>query len=282
VPIYVALDSTDVWSHPNLFKLDGEKRPLFVAGCPPDYFSETGQLWGNPVYNWKAIKAAGYRWWIDRIKHNIRLFDYVRIDHFRGLVGYWEVPVDETTAINGKWVAAPAEEFLSRLKSECAELPIFAEDLGVITPDVVEVMEAFSLPGMKVLQFAFGGNVAKNPYIPYNVARHSVLYTGTHDNNTVRGWFERDASEEEKRNLFRYVGRSFSSQEAPEILMRMALSSRANTVVIPIQDVLNLGAEDRMNNPSVSGGNWWWKLRPGLINDDHARMLAELVEIYGR
>jgi 4-alpha-glucanotransferase len=282
VPIYVALDSVDVWSNPELFKLDSEKRPIFVAGCPPDYFSATGQLWGNPVYDWEAIRKSGYRWWIERIRHNIELFDFTRIDHFRGLVAYWEIPGQDKTAVNGKWVPAPAVEFLTRLKEECHDLPIFAEDLGTITPDVLQVMEQFNLPGMKVLQFAFGGDVTKNPYIPYNVPKHSVLYTGTHDNNTTRGWFERDASEDEKRHLFSYVGRSFSSEEAPEVLMRMALSSRANTAIIPIQDVLKLGGEDRINNPALNKDNWKWKLKPGLLNDDHARLLAEMAWIYGR
>jgi len=282
IPIYVARDSVDVWSHSEIFKLDSEKQPRFVAGCPPDYFSATGQLWGNPVYDWEALRASNYRWWIDRVLHNIRQFDYVRIDHFRGLVGYWEVPADEKTAVNGRWVPAPAAEFLAKLREICPDLPIFAEDLGVITPDVVRVMEQFNLPGMKVLQFAFGGDVAKNPYIPYNVPRHSVLYTGTHDNNTVRGWFERDATEEEKRNLFRYAGRTFPSPEAPEVLMRLALSSPADTVILPVQDVLNLGVEDRMNNPSAPGGNWRWKLLPGLLNGNHARFLSDLTEIYGR
>jgi 4-alpha-glucanotransferase len=282
IPIYVALDSVDVWANPEIFKLDKNKHPLFVAGCPPDYFSATGQLWGNPVYDWTALKATQYQWWIDRIKHNIALFDYVRVDHFRGLVGYWEVPASEKTAIHGRWIPAPAQELLTAVKKECPNLPVFAEDLGVITPDVTAVMQQFDLPGMKVLQFAFGGDVAKNPYIPYNVPHNSVLYTGTHDNNTVKGWFEHESSEEDRRKLFRYVGHEISPEEAPWTFIRLALSSPADTVIIPIQDILGLGVEHRMNNPSVIGGNWKWKLAPEQMDYSISSKLKEMIEIYGR
>lgn len=282
IPIYVALDSVDVWANPEIFKLDKDKHPLFVAGCPPDYFSATGQLWGNPVYDWKALKSTQFRWWIDRIRHNVALFDFVRIDHFRGLVGYWEVPASEKTAINGRWVPAPAQELLTAVKKECPHLPVFAEDLGVITPDVTAVMQQFKLPGMKVLQFAFGGEVAKNPYIPYNVPHNSVLYTGTHDNNTVRGWFEHESSEDDRQKLIRYIGHPITAEEAPWTFIRLALSSPADTVIIPIQDVIGLGVEHRMNNPSSVGGNWKWKLASGQLEYSLSSKLKEMVEIYGR
>lgn len=282
IPIYVAQDSADVWANPEIFKLDQKKRPLFVAGCPPDYFSETGQLWGNPVYHWEALQSTKFRWWIDRIRHNVELFDYIRIDHFRGLVGYWEIPAGEKTAVNGRWVQAPAREFLDAVKNEYPDLPVFAEDLGVITPDVKEVMKRFDLPGMKVLQFAFEGEISENPYIPYNIPEKAVLYTGTHDNNTVRGWFERESKEEERQKLFRYIGHPISAEEAPWTFMRLALSSRADTVIIPVQDVLCLGAEHRMNNPSTGSGNWRWKLAPGQLDFTLTKKLKDLAEIYGR
>jgi len=282
IPIYVALDSVDVWANPDIFKLDKKKHPRFVAGCPPDYFSETGQLWGNPVYDWKALKSTQFRWWIDRIQHNISLFDFVRIDHFRGLVGYWEIPATETTAINGKWVPAPAKHLFHAVKRACPDLPVFAEDLGVITKDVTEVMDQFNFPGMKVLQFAFGEDISENPYIPYNVSRNSVLYTGTHDNNTVRGWFDHESTELERQKLFQYIGHPVSSKHAPWTFIRLALSSPANTVILPIQDVLGLGVKHRMNNPSRIGGNWRWKLAPGQLDYSLSGKLKEMVEIYGR
>lgn len=282
IPIYVALDSVDVWDNPGIFKLDEEKRPRFVAGCPPDYFSETGQLWGNPVYDWEALRADGFSWWIDRIRRNVALFDFMRIDHFRGLVGYWEIPAGEKTAINGRWIPAPAVALLSRMKETCPDLPFFAEDLGVITPDVVEVMNRFDLAGMKVLQFAFGGNVASSPYIPYNVPKKSVLYTGTHDNNTVRGWFEYESSDAERDKLFRYIGHPISAEQAPDTFIRLALSSPADTAIVPIQDVLGLGPEHRMNNPSKTGGNWKWRLAPGQMDYSLSPKWKEMAEIYGR
>ncbi|NQT27224.1 4-alpha-glucanotransferase [candidate division KSB1 bacterium] len=282
IPIYVALDSVDVWANPEIFKLDKEKCPLFVAGCPPDYFSETGQLWGNPVFDWKVLSSSKYRWWIDRIKHNIELFDFVRIDHFRGLVGYWEIHAGEETAINGEWIPAPAKELFTAVKKECPNLPVFAEDLGVITQDVIDVMNEFDLPGMKVLQFAFGGEISKNPYIPYNVPKNSVLYTGTHDNNTVRGWFEHESTKEERQKLFQYIGHTISPEDAPWTFIRLALSSPADTVIVPIQDVIGLGVEHRINNPSTIGDNWKWKLAPGQLDYSLSLKLKEMIEIYGR
>jgi len=213
IPIYAIHDSADVWANPELFTLDDERKPSVVAGVPPDYFSETGQLWGNPVYRWDVLRERGYGWWIQRLQHNIKLFDLVRIDHFRGLVGYWVVPAGEKNAVNGQWVEAPAEDFLNALLRRFPQLPIIAEDLGVITPDVREIMHRFDLPGMKVLLFAFGEDLPKNPYIPHNLEKNCVLYTGTHDNNTARGWFERDANLEVKKRLFHYLGREVQAEK---------------------------------------------------------------------
>ena len=195
LPIYVSYDSVDVWANPGLFQLDEEQRPTFVAGVPPDYFSITGQLWGNPVYHWEALKESGYRWWIQRFEHNMQLFDAIRLDHFRGFVAYWAIPSSETTAINGKWEPVPARDFFTTLLKRFPYLPIIAEDLGVITPDVRELMTCFGFPGMKVLQFAFGEDLPTNPYAPHNHTRNALVYTGTHDNNTTRGWFENELDE---------------------------------------------------------------------------------------
>ncbi len=282
IPIYVDYDSSDVWVHPELFQLDEHKKPQAVAGVPPDYFSASGQLWGNPVYRWDLIKESGYAWWARRIAHNLKLFDLIRIDHFRGLVAYWEVPATEKTAVNGRWIEAPAMDFFNHLTRKFPCLPVIAEDLGTITPDVREVMNHFNLPGMKVLLFAFGPDLPTNPYIPHNLPRHCVAYTGTHDNNTARGWFEREATPEEKNRLFRYLGREVSSEEVSRELVRLAMMSSANTAIFPIQDILGLGEEARMNRPSTREGNWQWRLSPDLLTPEVTGRLRELTEIYGR
>jgi 4-alpha-glucanotransferase len=282
IAIYVNLDSADVWANPELFKFDGEKRPLFVSGVPPDYFSKTGQLWGNPVYRWNVLKKSGYRWWVKRIVHNLKLFDVLRIDHFRGLVAYWEVPAGEKTAINGRWVKVPVKDFLNTLNKKFPHLPIVAEDLGVITPDVREVMDHFALPGMKVLMFAFGEDHPMHPYLPHTYKENFLVYTGTHDNNTVRGWFEGEASVDEKRRLFRYLGREVPVEEIHWALIRLAMMSVARWVILPMQDVLGLGAEARMNMPSVAHGNWEWRLLPGQITASVSERLMEITETYGR
>ncbi len=282
VPIYVNYDSSDVWVHPELFKLDKHRKPLAVAGVPPDYFSETGQLWGNPVYAWEVLKEKNYEWWIQRIAHNLKLFDCVRIDHFRGLVAYWEVAATEKTAIHGKWVEAPAMDFFNQLAKKFPHLPIVAEDLGTITPDVREVMNDFGLTGMKVLLFAFGDDLATNPYVPHNLPRNCVAYTGTHDNNTIKGWFKGEASPEEKKNLFRYLGREVSVEELPQELIRLLMMSAADTVIFPMQDILGLGEESRMNCPSTREGNWECRLLPDWPKTDVVERLREMTTIYGR
>ncbi len=280
--IYVSLDSADVWANPGLFKLDRKKRPAFVSGVPPDYFSETGQLWGNPVYRWNVLKKGGYRWWIERIAHNLRLFDALRIDHFRGLVAYWEIPAGETTAVNGRWVKVPAQDFLNTLYRYFPRLPIFAEDLGLITPDVREVMDRFVLPGMKVLIFAFGEDHPLHPYLPHTYGENFLVYTGTHDNGTARGWFEGEASDEDRRRLFRYLGREVPVEEIHWTLIRLAMMSVARWVILPMQDVLGLGGEARMNRPSVAHGNWEWRLLPGQMNPAVSERLGEITATYGR
>jgi 4-alpha-glucanotransferase len=282
IPIYVHYESADVWGRPELFRLDRDKRPLAVAGVPPDYFSETGQLWGNPVYDWDALKERSYDWWVDRMGCNLSLFDLVRIDHFRGFIGYWEVPAEEKTAVNGRWVKAPAIDFFSHLTLRFSCLPVVAEDLGTITEDVREVMRMFGFPGMKILLFAFGQDLAENPYAPHNLVEECVVYTGTHDNNTVRGWFLKEASLEDRRRMFRYLGRSVSEHEVSWEMIRLAMMSVARTAVFPMQDILGLGEEARMNRPAVGEGNWGWRLRQDQLTPALAGMLREMTELYGR
>jgi 4-alpha-glucanotransferase len=282
LPIYVNYDSVDVWTDPDIFKLDGEKRPSFVAGVPPDYFSETGQLWGNPIYNWDVLQKTAYNWWFRRMAQNLLLFDAVRIDHFRGFVAFWEVAAGEETAINGSWVEAPALDFFTRLLKKFSIQGFIAEDLGVITPDVKEVMAQFGFPGMRVLQFAFGEDLPTHPYLPHNFIPNCIVYTGTHDNNTTKGWFEKETTPEDRGRLFRYLGREVSSEQVPKELIRLAMMAVANVAIIPMQDLLGLGEEARMNLPSTSDGNWSWRLRPEQVNPTCAEMLKELTYTYGR
>lgn len=280
IPIYVNYDSADVWANPGIFKLDENLRQISSAGVPPDYFSATGQLWGNPLYNWDAIKESGYAWWISRLGHNFGLVDILRIDHFRGLVAFWEVPAGEKTAVKGKWVEAPAEEFLDRIFRHFGCVSIIAEDLGIITADVREVMNKFDIPGMKVLLFAFGEGLPKNPYAPHNHIKNCIIYTGTHDNNTARGWFEHEAKPEDRRRLSRYIGHEITAENISWELVRLAMMSVANTAILPMQDILGLGEDARMNHPSTTEGNYRWRLLPEQMNLKGD--LKELTELYGR
>lgn len=282
LPIYVNYDSADVWSHPVLFKLNGDKKPAAVAGVPPDYFSKTGQLWGNPVYNWDMLEQTGFEWWVRRMSQNLKLYDVVRVDHFRGLIAYWEVPAGHQTAVSGRWVDVPYEEFFSTLKKRFHELPIIAEDLGIITPEVKAAMEKLGFPGMKVLLFAFGEDNPEHPYLPHNFDRRCVVYTGTHDNNTSRGWFDGEASPEDRRRFERYIGRKIAAEHVHEEMVRLAMMSVADTVIIPMQDVLGLGQGSRMNQPATVDGNWSWRLKAGQVTEDVGRYLAEITKIYGR
>ena len=282
VPIYIQYDSSDLWTHPELFKLDGAKRPYVVGGVPPDYFCKTGQRWGNPLYRWDVLRRTDYAWWMRRMGHNQALYDLVRVDHFLGLVAYWEVPAQEKTAINGKWVEAHGEDFLRVLFKKFPFFPLIAEDLGLVTPAVREVMGRFDIPGMKVLLFAFGDDLSANPFVSHNHVPGCVLYTGTHDNNTVRGWFESDATPEDRSRLFRYMGREIPAGEVAAEFIRMGMMSVAKIFIMPIQDLLGLGAEGRMNTPSAGSGNWKWKLLPEQITPEVTKHLRALTETYGR
>lgn len=282
IPIYVNYHSADVWTHPELFRLDDKLQPLVVAGVPPDYFSKTGQLWKNPLYCWEEHEKEGFSWWIMRVEHNLSLFDFTRIDHFRGFVAYWEVPAGEKNAINGRWVTAPGEKLLTVMKRRFVDLPIIAEDLGIITPDVSELIELFSLPGMRVLLFAFTDDPSKSPHAPHNLKRNCILYTGTHDNATTRGWFESDAAPEEKEKLIQYMGREIPAEQLPCELIRLAMMSVADTVIFPMQDILSLGGKFRMNRPGTDEGNWRWQMEKDPIDPFVTRNLADMTRIYGR
>ena len=282
IPIYVDYDSADTWSHPEIFKLAEDKRPEAVAGVPPDYFSRTGQRWGNPVYDWSRLRSTGYRWWIDRMTQTLRLYDMVRIDHFRGLVAYWEIPARCRTAVKGQWEKVPVRDFLDTLRRAFPGMTVIAEDLGFITPDVVETMKRYDLPGMKVLQFAFGEDNPDHPYLPHNHPENCVVYTGTHDNNTVRGWFEEEASPEELRRLADYVGGEVSAEEVHVVFMEMAMGSKGRLTVFPMQDVLGLGSAARMNRPATPRGNWTWRLARGSLVPEVADFLAGMTRRHGR
>jgi 4-alpha-glucanotransferase len=282
IPIYTSVDSSDVWAEPEFFKLDRDGKPLFVAGAPPDYFSPTGQRWGNPVFQWDVMKNRGYSWWLRRIEQNKKMFHLVRLDHFRGFVAYWEIPASEKTAVNGKWVEAPAVDFFSTVVKHFPDLPIIVEDLGLITPDVKEVMAKFRFPGMKVLLFAFGKDLPTNPYAPHNYNINCVAYTGTHDNNTIMGWFQKEASVEEKERLFEYIGREVSDDQIHWELIRLALASVAKIAIVPLQDILGLGEETRMNLPSLSRGNWGWRFSTRDWSPAISDRLLELTRLYGR
>jgi 4-alpha-glucanotransferase len=282
MPIYVVHDSVDVWVHPSLFHLDLRKKPSAVAGVPPDYFSKTGQLWGNPVYRWDVLKETRYEWWVDRVRHNVKLFDLVRVDHFRGFMAYWEIPATEKTAIRGRWVRAPGKDFFQSLSVRFPSLPIIAEDLGTITEEVWQVMDYFGFPGMKVLLFAFGEDLPTNPYAPHNHVKNCVVYTGTHDNNTTIGWYQKETSQEDRSRMSRYLGREVTAENVHCEMIRLAMMSVADTAVIPMQDLLGLGEEARMNQPAKETGNWGWRLLPQRLTVAVKNRLLEMTEIYGR
>jgi 4-alpha-glucanotransferase len=282
VPIYVPFHSAEVWAHRRLFKLDRFQRPLAVSGVPPDYFSADGQLWGHPVYNWEIHRRTRYDWWLRRIGQQVAVFDAVRIDHFRGLVACWEVPAGEKTAKHGRWVEVPSEDFFSELQRRFVALPMVAEDLGHITADVRETMQRYGFPGMRVLMFGFSGEPALNPNAVQNVPEHCVVYTGTHDNNTVRGWFEKEASGGEKRRLSLVVGRTVAAREAAWELIRLAMASPARWSIIPVQDLLGLGAAARINTPGRARGNWVWRMTARQLGALPVERLLELTAVFGR
>jgi 4-alpha-glucanotransferase len=281
VPYGVTHDSADCWSNSRFFKLNADMRPTAVSGVPPDYFSADGQRWGTPVYRWDALAADGFDWWKKRLGHALTLVDILRLDHFRGFCAYWEIPAEEKTAVNGCWRKAPAEEFLQALRGHFGALPFLAEDLGIITDDVREVMERFNLPGMHVLQFGFGGDLGSNPNAPHNHRKHSFVYTGTHDNAPTRAWFaELDAEERDKLSL--YSGLQADENAAALILTRMAFAGTAERCVLPAQDIFSMGAEGRMNIPGLAAGNWSWRMTPDLLDAEAWRRPAEFARIYGR
>ncbi|HEX2191451.1 MAG TPA: 4-alpha-glucanotransferase [Longimicrobiaceae bacterium] len=278
VPIFVAYDSADVWAHPELFELDGEGRPLVVSGVPPDYFSATGQRWGNPLYRWERMRANGFRWWTQRFRRTLELVDVVRIDHFRGFEAYWEIPGDEETALHGRWRPGPGTELFDAVRRELGQLPLVAEDLGLITPEVEALRDRLGLPGMRVLQFAFGGDDPESPHLPGNYPEGSVAYTGTHDNDTALGWLRGAGAEERER-----VERLLAPGEDPGWgMIRLVMESRAKLAVVPLQDVLALGSEGRMNTPGTGAGNWAWRFREGALTGELARRLRELARATGR
>jgi 4-alpha-glucanotransferase len=279
VPIFVARDSAEVWAHPELFQLDEAGNPTVVAGVPPDYFSETGQLWGNPLYDWEHIAADGFSWWISRLRHTLELVDLVRLDHFRGFASYWEVPADAETAVTGQWKPGPGRSLFDALRAALGELPLVAEDLGEITPDVVDLREALGIPGMAILHFAFSPE-PRSTFIPYALERNMVVYTGTHDNNTTLGWYLEDASDEEKDLVRRYI--AGSGREIHWDLIRLALASAADTAVVPHQDLAGLGSDCRMNTPSVGEGNWRFRITPRMLGEGIQARFWEMVETYGR
>ncbi len=290
VPIFVAHDSADVWARQELFFLNERGQPTVVAGVPPDYFSATGQLWGNPLYRWDRMEREGYAWWVERLRHALAQFDLIRLDHFRGFEAYWEIPGGAPTAAPGRWVPGPGAPFFRKVRNALGELPLVAEDLGVITPPVEALRDEFGFPGMRILQFAFGDDPKAGDYRPHNYPRHCVVYTGTHDNDTTLGWFQSRAGHgttrtaeqiaEERRFALAYLGTDGIAIHWE--LIRLALASVAETAVVPLQDVLGLGTEARMNLPGTLQGNWRWRFAEEMLTPERARRLRELTTIYDR
>jgi 4-alpha-glucanotransferase len=278
IPLYVAFDSADAWSNPQLFDFDEHLNPVNVAGVPPDYFSATGQLWGNPLYNWQNLKVSGYQWWIDRIQANFTLYDVLRIDHFRGLAAYWAVPFGEETAVNGQWINAPGKEMLEAVLNELGELDIIAEDLGVITPDVVELREYFGMPGMKILQFAFDSG-EENDFMPHTYDKNCIVYTGTHDNDTTLGQFN-SSSDSDKKLMTEYFNVDHS--DPAWSFINLAWSTVGNVAIAPLQDILRLGTVARMNFPGRASGYWRWRYTKNLLTRAHSEGLLKITKLYGR
>jgi len=290
LPIYVAHDSADVWANPQFFLLDRDGVPSHVAGVPPDYFSATGQRWGNPIYNWPMLKQTGFRWWVERFRSALRLYDFVRVDHFRGFEAYWELPAHETTAVNGRWVKGPGAELFCVLREELGDLPVIAENLGVITPEVEALRHEFGLPGMAVLQFAFGNDPQGPTFLPHNYVRDLVAYTGTHDNDTVVGWWKscgkgdstRTREDVAKERAFARGYLGVKDDQIHWALIRAIMASVANTAIVPMQDVLGLDSRARMNMPGAPSGYWRWRMNSGAASKEIAAMLNELATLYGR
>ena len=279
IPIFVAVDSSDAWANPEIFLFDPELKPVKVAGVPPDYFSATGQLWGNPLYDWDKLKELNYKWWVDRVKANLSTCDIIRIDHFRGFDEYWAVPYGDKTAENGTWCPGPRTDLFNAIKNELGELPIIAEDLGTMTQGVIDLREATGFPGMKILGFAFDSK-EENDYLPHTYTKNCVVYTGTHDNDTLIGWFTK-ANEDDKQFARNYLN-SRSDNEIHWDAIRGAWSSVANMAIAPIQDFLGLGSEARINTPGVASGNWQWRLKDDVLTDELAEKIAKFTKVYSR
>jgi len=278
IPLYVSYDSADVWANQDLFMLDEKRKPVKVGGVPPDYFSETGQRWGNPLYRWERLKERGFDWWLARIHFNLNMFDQVRIDHFRGLESFWAIPYGEKTAVKGEWLPALGDELFRILRDQLGNLPIVAEDLGTITEEVHALRKKYGFPGMKVLQFAFDSE-GENEYLPHNYRTDFVVYTGTHDNNTTRGWWK-SLTTEERRKVLQYLQNP--KEEKHWQLIRLALSSVAKTAIIPFQDVLGLDERARMNTPGTVDGNWHWRFTSRELHQSHGEKLLKLTRLYAR
>jgi 4-alpha-glucanotransferase len=279
IPIFVGYDCAEVWASPELFKLNDRLEPEFVAGVPPDYFSPTGQLWGNPLYNWENHQNDHFQWWVNRIKETLKYVDLIRLDHFRGFAGYYQIPFNAKTAESGKWVKGPDSDFFDAIQKNLGSLPFIAEDLGVITKDVIDLREKFDLPGMKILQFAFGGN-SENGYLPHNYAEDCVAYTGTHDNPSIKGWYEYSASDEEKLFCRKYLGNP--REPISHAMIRSVWSSVAFLTIAQMQDILLLGKNSRMNTPATIKGNWSWRLKPEALTVEIKTWLKEINNLYSR
>jgi len=280
IPIFIAHDSSDVRANPELFDLDERGNPKAVAGVPPDYFSKTGQCWGNPLYRWDEMERTGYRWWINRIEAMLSMVDIIRLDHFRGFEKYWEIPAGSQTAVNGRWVEGPGDRLFQALFKALGRLPFIAEDLGYITPEVHHLRDQWGFPGMRVLQFAFGDSSPDNPHKPYNYIPNCVAYTGTHDNDTTAGWFADSQMRSERKSALEYMAND--CRDPVWDFIRMVLSSVADTVIVPMQDYLGLGSEARMNVPATTGHNWDWRMRKDQLRPELAMRVRELNCIYGR
>lgn len=278
LPIYVAEDSADMWSNPKMFKVDENNKPKVVAGCPPDAFAITGQLWGNPIYDWEDMDKDNYKWWISRIRESFKLYDMIRIDHFRGFESYWEIPYGDETAVNGKWVKGPGIKLFNAIKKELGDLNIIAEDLGFMTDEVIEFRDETGFPGMKVLQFGFGGEDSTD--LPHNYIKNSIAYTGTHDNETIMGWVNTMATKEEKEKALAYL--NVKNLDDSYDFIRAIWGSVSFLAIATMQDLLNLGSEARMNIPSVLGGNWQWRIKKDQLTDELAKKLKDLTKLYGR
>ncbi len=282
LPFYPALESSDLWANQYLFRVDEKGKPLFLSGAPPDYFSSTGQFWDTPVYYWPRHQKDDFYWWKERIKKNMRLFDLLRLDHFRGFCSYWEIPAEEKTAASGKWAPSPGEDFMAELMGRFRSRRFIVEDLGEITPDVLGLKEKYDLPGMHVLQFAFGEDMGKNPHIVHNHGINGVVYTGTHDNNTLLGWYKNELTPEGRKRLRNYLGIKVNKDNLSSHMLRLAMSSVAKTCIIPVQDILQLDESARMNTPGGSGNNWVWRLQTEQLKNNCAENLKNICATYGR